>query len=137
VTKSAIEVSVIYLDASAIVKLILEEPESAALVGSLHSEDRHVTSRVAMVEVMRAATRHGGVPSERLHAVLDALDMIELTEEVASRAGSIGPGDLRALDAIHLASAIGIRRELAAFVVYDERIGAAARVLGLPVAAPA
>ena len=129
--------SVVYLDASAIVKLILQEPESAALVAALDPEDRHVTSRIATVEVMRAAGRHGNVDPHRLHAVLDALDTIELTEAVAYGAGSLAPTDLRALDAIHLASAIGIRRELAGFIVYDDRLAAAARVHGLPVLAPA
>ena len=129
--------SAIYLDASAIVKLIVDEPESAALVASLDPDARHVTSRIATVEVMRAAARHGGVDVGRVFAVLDALDMIELSEDVATRAGSIAPIDLRAIDAIHLASAIGIRRELASFIAYDERLVAAARVHALPVASPA
>lgn len=128
--------SVAYLDASAIVKLIVKEPESAALVTVLAAMDRHVTSRIATVEVMRAAGRRGRVNADRLHAVLDALDMIELTEEVANRAGSPAPAELRSLDAVHLASAMGIRRELTAFVVYDERLADAARLLGLPVLAP-
>ena len=131
------ERSAVYLDASAIAKLIVEEPESAALVASLDRRARHVTSRIATVEVMRAAARHGGVDAGRVFAVLDALDMIELSEEVATRAGSIGSTDLRALHAIHLASAIGIRRELGGFIVYDERLAAGARDHGLPVVAPA
>jgi predicted nucleic acid-binding protein len=129
-------VAAVYLDASAIVKLILDEPESAALAASLDPDARHVTSRIATVEVMRAAGRHGGVDATRLLAVLDALDMIELTEDVATRAGSITPTDLRALDAIHLASAIGIRRELTSFIAYDERLVAAAMVHALPVESP-
>lgn len=129
--------SVAYLDASAIVKLIVNEPESAALVAALKRMDRHVTSRIATVEVMRAAARRRSVNADRLHAVLDALDIIELTEEVGSRAGSMAPTNLRSLDAIHLASAVGIRRELTSFVVYDERLADAARLLGLPVLAPA
>jgi predicted nucleic acid-binding protein len=129
-------VAAIYLDASAIVKLIVEEPESAALVTSLDPDARHVTSRIATVEVMRAAARHGGVDVTRVFAVLDALDMIELSEDVATRAGSIAPTDLRALDAVHLASAIGIRRELTSFIAYDERLVAAGHVHALPVASP-
>ena len=129
--------SVAYLDASAIVKLIVKEPESAALLAALKGMDHHVTSRIATVEVMRAAARRGRVNADRLRAVLDALDMIELTEEVANRAGSMAPTGLRSLDAIHLASAMGIRRELTSFVVYDERLADAARRLGLPVTAPA
>jgi predicted nucleic acid-binding protein len=129
--------SAIYLDASAIVKLIVGEPESAALIASLDPEARHVTSRIATVEVMRAAARHGGVDVSRVLAVLDALDMIELSEDVAVRAGSITPANLRALDAIHLASAIGIRRELTSFIAYDGRLVAAATAHALPVGSPA
>lgn len=129
--------SALYLDTSAIVKLIVDEAESAALVASLDPDARHVTSRIATVEVMRAAARHGGVDVGRVLAVLDALDMIELDEDVAVRAGSVAPTDLRALDAIHLASAIGIRRELRSFIAYDDRLVAAARVHGLPIASPA
>jgi predicted nucleic acid-binding protein len=129
--------SAVYLDASAIVKLIVEEPESAALVALLDADARHVTSRIATVEVMRAATRHGGVDAGRVLAVLDALDMIELDEDVATRAGAIAPTDLRALDAIHLASAIGIRRELTSFIAYDERLVEAAQAYALPVESPA
>jgi predicted nucleic acid-binding protein len=128
--------SAVYLDASAIVKLIVDEAESAALVALLDADARYVTSRLATVEVMRAATRHGGVNVGRVLAVLDALDMIELDEDVATRAGAIAPTDLRALDAIHLASAIGIRRELTSFIAYDERLVAAVRVHALPVASP-
>jgi predicted nucleic acid-binding protein len=129
--------SAVYLDASAIVKLIVDEPDSAALVAFLDSDARHVTSRIATVEVMRAATRHGGVDAGRVLAVLDALDMIELDEDVATRAGAIAPTDLRALDAIHLASAIGIRRELTSFIAYDERLVEAAQAHALPVESPA
>ena len=126
----------VYLDSSAIVKLIVDEPESAALVASLDPDSRHVTNRIATVEVMRAAARHGGVDAGRILSVLDALDMIELTEDVATRAGSIAPADLRSLDAIHLASAIGIRRELTSFIAYDARLVAAAMAHALPVELP-
>ena len=38
--------------------------------------------------------------------------------------------------AIHLASALAVRRDLTAFVAYDEALLAAAADAGLPVAAP-
>jgi predicted nucleic acid-binding protein len=130
-------VSLVYLDASAIVKLIVDERESRALAAYLATESRRVTSRLATVEVIRAAGRHGGVDLERAYAVLGALDQIELTEAVALRASMMAPAYLRTLDAIHLASALGLRSELTAFIAYDERLAAAARSQGLPVVAPA
>ncbi len=44
---------------------------------------------------------------------------------------------LRAIDAIHLASALVLRRELTTFVSYDKRLLAAAKEAGLPTASPA
>lgn len=130
--------SVAYLDASAIVKIIAAEPESEALVAYLGQVPAQtVTARIGMVEVMRAAARHGNVDVRRALSVLDALAYIELTSEVAMRAGGLAPTSVRSLDAIHLASALGLRRELTAFVTYDERLADAARVHGLPVMSPA
>ena len=51
--------TVAYVDASAIVKLIVPEAESEALVSSLRSFDDHVTSVIAHVEVPRAVRRTG------------------------------------------------------------------------------
>jgi len=128
---------VFYLDTSALVKLVVAEPESAALQAWLAADRRAVVSRVGALETMRAAARHGRVDLRRLLDVLDALDLIELTAEVADRAGGLAPANLRTLDAIHLASAVGLRRELEAFVTYDARLAEAATIHGLVVAAPA
>lgn len=52
-------------------------------------------------------------------------------------AATVGPSSLRTLDAIHLATALGLGAELDAFVTYDNRLAEAARSLGLPVVSPA
>lgn len=53
----------------------------------------------------------------------------------ASRA--IRPVTIRSLDAIHLSTALSIRRSLTSFVTYDKRLLDAAVTAGLPVASPA
>jgi predicted nucleic acid-binding protein len=129
-------VAVIYLDSSAIVKLVVEESETSALIKELRQGDRHVTSRVGLIEVGRAAGRHGGVDAPRLRQVINGLDIIELTAAIASTASSIGPSDLRTLDAIHLASALALREELSQFVSYDDRLNAGAKLHGLAITSP-
>lgn len=127
----------IYLDASAIVKLVVTEPETAALRRFVAGDVLRLTSRVATVEVRRAIAR-GGRPgdADRADAVLAGLQVIELGPEIADRAAALEPATIRSLDAIHLASALGLGPELDAFVAYDRRLADAARAAGLAVAAP-
>jgi predicted nucleic acid-binding protein len=118
------------------VKVIVAEAETDALLAFLGSRPTQVTSRIATVEVARAVARQGAVDPARASAVLEQVTLIELDAEVADRAAALAPATLRSLDAIHLATAIGIRRELDAVITYDARLAAAADVHGLPVATP-
>jgi uncharacterized protein len=126
--------SVAYLDASAIVKLVLDEPGSAQLIRWYHESERIVTSRVGVIETSRAAGRRDGDPAQ-LAAVIDRLEVFELDADVSQRASAIGPISLRTLDAIHIATALSIPG-LASFVTYDDRLAEAARNVGLPVVRP-
>lgn len=125
-----------YLDASAIVKLVVSEAESGALHRWFVEAERLATSRVGLVETVRATSR---MPVDRDHRsnVLANLEVLELTAEIADRAGDIQPAALRTLDAVHLASAIALGTEVDAFVTYDDRLASAARAIGLPVIQPA
>jgi predicted nucleic acid-binding protein len=128
----------LYLESSALVKLVLEERETAALRRFLASRDQpQVTSLVAAVEVSRAAKRSPDVEPRLLERVLSALSHLRLDDAIALRAADMEPASLRSLDAIHLASALALGPELEAFVTYDGRLADAARVHGLPVVAPA
>jgi predicted nucleic acid-binding protein len=88
------------------------------------------------VEVARAVARKrpGAVPAAT--AFLEDLITVGLDRLIVARASSLAPPSLRTLDAIHLATAMELGRELDAFVTYDDRLGEAARSLGLAVAAP-
>jgi predicted nucleic acid-binding protein len=123
----------VYADASALVKLAVEEPESAGLRRYLQALDADVvTSVVAQVEVGRAVRRVGVTERDPLAGTF----LVQLDDQIVAAAVELEPKTLRALDAIHLATAFQLRNELEALVAYDERLLAAAREAGLPTASP-
>jgi predicted nucleic acid-binding protein len=127
----------VYLYSSAVVKLIVREPESDALRAHLSGAGPLVSSVITTVEVPRAVARVAPDLGAGVAAALGALAIVGLDAGVAARAGALGPASLRTLDAIHLATALELAGDLTAFVCYDERLAAAARTLGLSVLAPA
>lgn len=127
----------VYLDASAAVKLVVTEPESAPLERFLARQLTRVSNRVLAVELIRAVRRHSPASLDQARSLLEVMEFVELGEEVAGAAGGLEPAALRSLDAIHLASALALAEELDAFVTYDARQADAARALGLSVESPA
>ena len=126
-----------YLDASALVKLVVEEPESWAL-GDLIRDRPTASSDVARVELPRTVRRLGleDVARKRTADVLGRVTLLKLDRAILARAAEVPPVALRSLDAIHLASALSVG-ELDAFVTYDRRLAEAADLVGLPTTAPA
>ena len=125
-----------YLDSSAIVKLAVAEPESAALRRYLRRRRSLVSSALAKTEVARALLPFGEPAVQRGHDVLDRLELIRVSDRILTASGSLAPAELRTLDAIHLATAQQLGGDLARVVTYDERLRAAAAATGCPVAAP-
>ena len=128
-------VEALYLDSSALVKLVVAERESGHLVRLLASEARQTSCVLARVEVMRAARLHGGGAIERARQALADVHLIRLSNAVLDLAAEIGPTALRSLDAIHLAAAWRLRPNVQV-ITYDHRLGDAALALGLPVVSP-
>jgi predicted nucleic acid-binding protein len=128
--------SVVYLDASAILKLVVQEPESEALRSYLAGRVARATSIVGAVESRRFAGRREADVGAALRFVLGGIDLIDLDGAVADRASRIALHALRTLDAIHLASAMELGLDLEALVTYDSRLSSAARELRLDVASP-
>ena len=128
----------IYLDASALVKLIFDEPQSDALDAWLRARTDlpKVTSELSTIELLRVCRRRDEAAVADARVLLGGLDLIPLAGDVVERATAIGPPDLRSLDAIHLASALSIKEALTAFVAYDQRLTAAAVAEQIPVATP-
>jgi hypothetical protein len=125
----------LYLDASALVKLVQKEPESDALAAELAGWPKRISSAVADVEVRRAAFR-AGHSRARADLVLAGLTLLEVDEPVRALASRVGPPTLRALDAIHLASALTLGERLGAICSYDRRLTEDAERAGLTVLAP-
>ncbi len=129
----------VYLDSSAIVKLVQQESESAALRRFLrrHRDDRRVTSALARVEVVRAVDDGGPDAIALARSQLASVDQIALDAALLDDAATLrSDAPVRTLDAIHLASARALGADLRALVTYDQRMYAAGRDLGLVVEAP-
>ncbi|MEJ7797174.1 MAG: type II toxin-antitoxin system VapC family toxin [Solirubrobacteraceae bacterium] len=127
----------IYLDASAIVKLVVDEGESQALRDALRDRSPRVSSALALVEVHLAAARRCPTPpSGRVSTILAGLTLIPVDHPTLESAASLGEHNLRALDAIHLATAQSLGEDLEAFIAYDQRLLAAARASGLSTEEP-
>ena len=128
----------IYLDSSALLKLLFLERETTELRQWVLDRAGLVltSSELAKVEVVRGCWRvdAGFLPAAR--QLLSGLNLIPLTGAVIDRAGSIGDPLLRSLDALHLASALSVAAELTAFVAYDRRLIAAAGSASLVTAQP-
>ncbi|MEP6592163.1 MAG: type II toxin-antitoxin system VapC family toxin [Acidobacteriota bacterium] len=125
-----------YLDSSAIVKLAVREPESLALRRYLRRKQPLVSSALARTEVLRALLSAGDEAIIRGRAVLQRIDLVRVNDRILNAAGALRPPELRALDAIHLASAQELGTELRALVTYDDRMVTAARQLGCRVVQP-
>lgn len=127
---------VAYLDSSALVKLVIREPESAALRRFLRGHAVHASSALATTEVLRAVRRADPAAIPTAHDALGRVVILELTDDLLRDAGLLDPPELRTLDAIHLSAARTLGSDLAAVVTYDERMAAAAGRLGLAAEAP-
>lgn len=129
----------LYLDTSALVKLVVLEAESAALRQYLSAfpDDTKFASALARAELIRAVARQGS-PDSIAHArrVLARLDLIPLTNRLLDSAASLAPTELRTLDAVHLSSALTAPK-LRAMITYDGRLAQAATDSGIAVSAPA
>jgi uncharacterized protein len=126
-----------YLDTSALVKTVVEEPESGALIEWLAGKDELAACDLVRVEAIRAVRASDPGTIQRARRALGTLTMIRLDPPLLDRAAELEPDSLRALDAIHLAAALSLGPDLAGMVTYDVRMAEAAERLGLAVEAPA
>ena len=129
----------IYLDSAAVVKLVHADPESPALRAWLveRADTGWVSSVLVEIESFRALARYAPEAVTRLHPVLDQIDLVDLSARVRALALTVRPVTVRSLDAIHLGTALSIRRGLTSFVTYDKRLLDAATAAGLPADSPA
>ena len=129
----------IYLDSSALVKLALAESESGALVSYLGQRQGQaiVSSTLHRAEVLRAIWRSEPGALPRAQRIIRRVSLVSLSHEMLDNAATQAPAGLGTAAAIHLVSALTIKRDLTAFVSYDQQLLEAAEGAGLPVASPA
>ena len=130
----------IYLDSSAVVKMIRPEAESDELVAWMNARDEPaVTSVLAEVEVPRALRRSGPAYLAAMPGVLARISRVEMDASVRATAAAHVTDALRSPHAVHLATAevlVAFGKTVSAFVTYDLRQAAAVEATGLAVVAP-
>lgn len=125
---------VVYVDTSALGALLVDQPESSALVDWLDQEPAVlVSSDLLETELRRVAVREG-IDQADVSRLLDGVAMAALDRAVYRSAGFLPMPYLRTLDALHLEAAM--RLDASAVLAYDRRLGEAARSAGLDVIAP-
>lgn len=124
----------VYVDTSALGALLIDQPESPALLDWLdHSEDRLVSTDLLETELRRLAIREG-LDQADVSMLMDGVTLAALDRAVYRSAGLLPMPYLRALDALHLEAAI--RLDADAMLTYDHRLSEAARSVGLHVITP-
>lgn len=133
----------VYVDSSALLKRVVPERESAALVSTLATHARHgaalVCSSLGWVEVSRALRLRLADPEDESvnswsDVALSGILERPINADVVALARRLSPRGLRSLDAIHLASAVLTDADVV--VAYDLRLLDAARQHGLTTASP-
>lgn len=126
-----------YVDTSALLKLAFPESETAAVEADFANREGLLSSRLCAIECARAFRRDAERKTpQSLENLLESVVFIEISTEIADRAGEVGPPGLRALDAIHLASALSAGDPSLEVITYDDRLADAARANGLTVVQP-
>ena len=128
----------LYVDTSALVKLVVVEAESAALRSYLAecASDVRMAAALARTELVRAVAAHRSIDVlENARRVLTRMYLVTLSNRLLDAAATMAPRELRTLDAIHLAAA-RTAPDLRAMVTYDSRLAEAAATAGIAVVSP-
>lgn len=126
----------LYLDTSALVKLVRVEAESDALRTALTGQ--YIAScELVLTELHRAVGRYADVEGRRqVDRLLDSVALLTLNRSLLMRAGRLPPPQLRSLDAIHVAAATVFAGLVEGLVTYDDSMAAAGRLHGFEVWSP-
>lgn len=125
-----------YVDTSALIKLILSEPESRLLRAEMAHGQALVSSVLLVVEGRRAAARYGAVALARTRVALTTITLLPIDDATIEAAATLAPPELRSLDALHLAAALSLGGGLGHMYCYDARLSAAAASRGIDLRQP-
>lgn len=126
----------VYVDTSALGRVLLGEPDAAAVIDRLRDFDLHIASRLLRVELSRLALRHGLLG--HAEQLLSGIALLPLDEAVLGAAETVQPATVATLDAIHLVTALRLADEelISTVMTYDSRLAEGAEGHGLAVLAP-
>ena len=132
----------VYLDTSAVLKLVIDEPEARGLRGFLRGDNPRaiplslVSSELTVTEALRAGRRHSRDAVGRVEQLLASMYLVRLSGSVFHRAGRLLLPSLRSLDALHLQAALELGEAITGVVTYDARLAEAAEEAGVTVFTP-
>lgn len=128
---------VVYLDTSALGRILLGEPDAAAVLRDVGAFDQRVSSRLMRVELRRLALRENRLADA--DQLLAGVALMPIDDDLLASAETIPPSTVAILDAIHLATALRLSHagRLDVVMTYDQRLADGARHHGLTVLAPA
>lgn len=126
----------LYLDTSALGRVLLGEPDAAAVIRGLRGFDQHIASRLLAVELRRLGLREGRL--EHADQLLSGVALLPLDEAILDAAETVPPASVATLDAIHLVTALRLSDEerIDTVMTYDTRLADGAREHGISVIAP-
>jgi predicted nucleic acid-binding protein len=129
-------VATVYLDTSAVGRILMAEPDAAAILGDLEDFEQRVASRLMRVELRRLAVREGRLAAA--DQLLADIALLPVDADLLAVAETLPPSTVATLDAIHLATALRLAGtgNLDAVMTYDKRLADGARHHGLAVLAP-
>ena len=127
----------VYLDTSALGRIMLDEPDSAVIGAALGAFDAVVSSRLLRIELHRVGLRTG-ILREEIDEWLASVSLVPMDDATLSAAEAVSPASVATLDAIHLATAIRLAADghIASLMTFDVRLAEGAREHGLTVIAP-
>ncbi|MET0603676.1 MAG: PIN domain-containing protein [Baekduia sp.] len=127
----------IYLDTSALGRVVLDEPDGAAIGAALAAFDAVISSRLLAIELHRMGLRTG-IAREEIETWLTGVSLVPMDDAILSAAESVSPASVATLDAIHLATALQLAagQHVTSIMTFDARLAEGAGKHGLAVIAP-
>lgn len=127
----------VYLDTSALGRVVLGEPDGMAVGDALGAFDVVISSRLLRIELHRLGMR-ADLARDEIEAWLAGMALVPMDDAILSLAEAVSPVSVATLDAIHLATAVRLAGDghVESIMTFDHRLADGAREHGLDVAAP-